>query len=746
MEYQEYLKQKNDKRFKGSSQITDIDLGNQLFDYQEYIVRKALDKGRYAIFADTGLGKTAMFLQWAKNIPGKVLILSPLGPTAQTVREGVKFGVDVVQSRTGNIDAKITVTNYELLDKFDCSEYMGVVLDESSILKNVDGKTRANIENTFDHVPYKLCCTATPAPNDLIEIVNHATFLGIANVKQLRALYFITADSTSYKWRLKKHSEKDFWEFVASWASCIRKPSDLGFDDSGYELPELVNHTHELTSDIEDSQEEGTLFALPAIGLKKQNEAKRQTLTDRCKMVADIVNASDEQWIVWCYRNDESQLLKKLIPKGVEIKGADKPQYKEDSILDFVDGKSSVIISKPSIFGFGLNLQNCHNQIFCGVSHSFEQTYQAVRRSWRYGQDRPVNIHYVLHDTEWDIWNNLKRKEKDFDKMMSKITAHFREHFNVEGFKYETESTKTDNFTAYIGDCMEVIDDIETASIGHTVFSPPFPAMYAYSDSARDVGNTDSVSDIVDNLSYLFSKDKLMRVLMPGRICAIHITQPTVFKSQEGWIGRHDFRGALITMLSGHGWHFQGDITIDKNPQYKAQRTKERGLLFKTLSTDSSMSIPCVPDYMLLFRAPGENIAPIMSGISPKYGDASKGWITQEEWIEWAAPVWYRQFPGSPYKGIMEGDVLNVTNARDEKDERHLCPLQLGVIERAIKLWSNPGETIFSPFMGIGSEGYQALKLKRKYIGIELKRSYYTEACKNLALAEKSGDQLELAV
>lgn len=306
----------------------------------------------------------------------------------------------------------------------------------------------------------------------------------------------------------------------------------------------------------------------------------------------------------------------------------------------------------------------------------------------------------------------------------------------------------------YNGDSCEVIKGIPDNSIGLSVFSPPFPGMYAYSNSPRDIGNCDHVSEMMDHFRFLMPD--LLRATMPGRLCCVHLMQLTAMKSRDGYIGLKDYRGRVIADMEFSGWVFSGEVTIDKNPQVQATRNKERGLLFKTLATDSSLMRMALADYVLQFRKPGENPTPIRAGKSDRY-DNKEGWISEHEWIEWAAPVWYRRvstdgkrevgnYPAKHQAtdGIMETDVLNVSCAREEQDERHLCPLQLGVIERCIKLWSAPGDTVFSPFAGIGSEGYQAIKFNRRFVGIELKESYWRVACGNLAKAEQEVKETSL--
>ena len=325
---------------------------------------------------------------------------------------------------------------------------------------------------------------------------------------------------------------------------------------------------------------------------------------------------------------------------------------------------------------------------------------------------------------------------------------------------YETETKAGKDWTMHLGDAIEIIDGLESESVGLTVTSPPFPGMYAYTNSPRDVGNVTDIQEMIDHFRFLVSPDKLMRIMMPGRSVCIHLTQLTAMKSREGYMGLHDFRGAVIRLMEDEGWHWTGEAAISKNPQIQATRNKEHQLLFRSLATDSSIMRPALPDWLLVFRKPGENPAPIRAGISTRYDNAN-GWITEEDWIKWADGIWwatdlyqeqgisdtaellqYMTWPyystrnGTATYGVRETDVLNVKRARETDDERHLCPLQLGVIERAIKLWSAPHDLILDPFAGVGSTGYKALSLGRRFVGMELKRSYYNSALRNLKDAE----------
>lgn len=322
---------------------------------------------------------------------------------------------------------------------------------------------------------------------------------------------------------------------------------------------------------------------------------------------------------------------------------------------------------------------------------------------------------------------------------------------------YKTGKASGKKWELMLGDSCERIKEIKENSIGLSVFSPPFPGMYAYTNSPRDIGNCKNFDELITHFAYLM-KD-ILAITIPGRMCCVHLTQEPVFKGRDGYVGLRDFRGDVINHMTASGWLYYSEVTIDKNPMLKASRTKEGTLLFKTLAKDSAGSRPALADYLLVFKKDGENPIPIRSGISGKY-DNDDGWISQEEWCEWAAPVWYRAMPKTkneyqPWQGnypsrhqdtdgIRETDVLGTSEAKDQQDEKHLCPLQLGVIERCVKLWSAPGDTVFSPFAGIGSEGYMSVKLNRKFIGIELKDSYFNAACRNLQAAENNVNAADL--
>lgn len=737
------------------------DLNPMLFDFQRDIVRWALRRGRAAIFADCGMGKTPMQLEWAKHVPGRVLILAPLAVSAQTVREGAKFGIPVhyCRKQADSGDCKITITNYEMLEHFDPAFYGGIVLDESSILKSFDGVTRKMIQEFSSNIPFKLACTATPAPNDLIELTNHSEFLNVMSGKEVIALFFKQDGNTTHQWRLKKHATVPFWKWLAAWSVALRKPSDFGYEDGNFILPPCT--ITQITVDAKPM--DGYLIPITASTLQERRSARSASVDGRVATVAGIVaQKPNDQWLIWCDLNKESDALKHAIPDSVEVRGSDSIESKEAALIGFSSGLIRVLITKPSIAGHGMNWQNCANMVFTGLSDSYEQYYQAVRRCWRFGQKRPVNVHVVTCETEGSVKQNIERKERQASEMFDQIVSHMKIHEICKQQERTVMDYKIDNaagngWKLMLGDSCERIKEIDDNSVGLSVFSPPFPGMYAYTNSPRDIGNCKDWSELIAHFSFLMRD--IARITMPGRVCCVHLTQEPVFKGREGYVGIRDFRGDVIRNMEENGWFYFSEVTIDKNPMLKASRTKEGTLLFKTLATDSSGCRPALADYMLIFKKPGENTVPIHAGISEKYGNKN-GWITQEEWCEWAAPVWYRAMPThkneyQPWQGnypsrhqdtdgIRETEVLDTAPAKDQQDEKHLCPLQLGVIERCVKLWSAPGDTVFSPFAGIGSEGYMAIKLRRKFIGCELKESYFRAAVVNLKKAETEAETGEL--
>lgn len=409
MTYQEFIESKRITSQKAG--LTEIPpLHDSLFDYQKKSVEFSLSAGRSALFLDTGLGKTLCQLEWAKHVPGKKLILAPLAVSEPTRREGQRIGLDVYHSKDGNARGEITITNYERAHLFNLSEFTGIVLDESSILKAFMGKTKQWLCESFKQTPYRLCCTATPAPNDNEELGNHSEFLGQISRPEMLARWFIHDSANTADWRLKGHAVESFWKWVATWAVCAGKPSDLGGDDSRHILPPLNIATRIVDVDHTEAHED-MLFRLPALSATEIRGEKKHSLESRVECSVTMAKSHNKPFIVWCETNDESSALAKALGDDcVEVKGSDDVDTKEDRLDSFSLGKVRGIVTKPSIAGFGLNWQHCSHAIFSSVSYSYEQFYQAVRRSWRFGQKNPVRVDVVMAETEMPIWKTIQRK------------------------------------------------------------------------------------------------------------------------------------------------------------------------------------------------------------------------------------------------------------------------------------------------------------------------------------------------
>lgn len=709
----------------------------KLFCFQAKIVRWALSIGRAALFEDCGLGKSLQQLEWARHVLNHtdkpVLIYAPLTIGHQTQKEAAKIGLEVgLVSRAEQIDKPgIYITNYERHHLFDGLELGGLVLDESSILKNATGKIRNAMIEQAQSVPFRLCCTATPAPNDITEISSHAEFLGIKTRTEMLAHWFVhDADG----WRLKGHATRDFYRWLATWSVFLRDPSDIGESAEGYVLPQLdVRAVYVETTAVPD----GFLFQTSELkGVGDRAAVRKSTIHDRIEAAASLIEAEpDRAWVCWTGLNDESEALarrlKHLGERLVQVEGNTSEEDKVDRLERFVDGRATVLITKPRVAGFGLNFQHCARQAFVGIGDSWEQYYQCLRRSYRFGQPESVIAYIVTTTLETAIVENVMKKEEEARKMGDYIIENIGDlERKALGASPQNEvlppgvirTVTGSDWTLHNGDCVEVMaTKVKDETVDLSVYSPPFATLYTYSDNPRDMGNCVNYDQFYEQFGYAIRE--LYRITKAGRLTCVHVAQTTTTLASDGVIGLNDFRGAVIDAYKRAGWVHHREVCIDKCPQAQAIRTHSKALLFVQMKKDRSWSGPALADYILVFRKPGEPAVPIQGG------------LTNEEWIEWARPIWY---------GIRESDTLNVAEARSDKDERHICPLQLGVIKRCVKLWSNPGELVFSPFSGIGSEGYQSLVEGRRFEGAELKTEYFDVALRNLRKAELSRGQQDL--
>lgn len=748
--YQEFLDSKQHKITDCGIKIDRKLIHSMLFDWQKDIVTWAIHKGRCAVFLDTGLGKTFIQLEWARLLGENTLLIAPLSVARQTVREAKKIGLEVNYVRKQadiSGDNKLWITNYEMIEGFDYSTFGAVVLDESSILKSVGGSTRKKLTELCQSVKYRLCCTATPAPNDYIELGNHTEFLGICKQSEMLAMFFINAnkehtivvEGKNYRrkgsnkngteWRLKHHAEQHFFKWLSSWAITMTRPSDLGYKDDGFILPELTITPIFIHSDYKPTDQ---LFFTELHGITDRLKVRKSTLIGKLDNLKRLVDGDSGQWIIWCGLDDESKSAKQLIVGSVEVKGSDNIESKIKALEDFQDGKFQVLITKTKIAGHGMNFQQAHNMIFLGINDSWESYYQSIRREWRYGQQYPVNVYLLLHEVEAEIYQNIMRKDAMAKRLKDSLIEQIKDYEKGElgldtqiKTDYKENTEKGENWTAMLGDSCERLKEIPENSIDLSCYSPPFADLFTYSASERDLGNCRDWSEFFSH--YKFIIQEVLRVTKPGRLTCVHTSDIPAMAQRDGYIGLRDFPGEVIRAYEKEGWIFTGRAFVQKNPQAQAIRIKSKALLFVQLRKDSSDSRPALIDQVLLFKKDGENQVPIKP--------VANGEMDNETWIEWANGIWI---------GIRETDTLQFANARGTEDEKHICPLSLGTIERCVKLWSNPGEMVLTPFGGIGSEAYMALKLKRKATLIELKPEYFKVAVGNMKYADSMANAKDM--
>lgn len=736
-DYTEFLKSKQ-FQYRATGRIVNKDEINPiLFDFQKDIVRWAVKKGRCAIFLDTGLGKTFCQLEWARLIGGKCLVVAPLSVARQTIREAVKIGIMVNFAHDHRaLKDGINITNYELIDNFT-GDVDSIVLDESSILKSVSGKIKRKLIETFRGVRHKLCCTATPAPNDYIEIGNHAHFLEVCTHQEMLAMFFINANKEhtfeidgkllikkgsnagGTEWRIKHHAEEKFFEWMSSWAMFMMKPSDMGYDDDGFILPPL--NIKPIIKEVQGYHQEDSLLFLGLAGIADRAKVREDMVDLKLETIKELIDDPQDQWIIWCGLDKESTAARVMLGDICrEVKGSDSIESKVRDLEDFQDSKYPVLVSKPKICAYGMNFQNANNAIFFGLNDSWETFYQAIRREWRFGQKKTVNVYIVLTSPEVEIYENIKRKELQATRLRAKMIERMKAY--EKGEIMDTEIVKEDytedtvmgeTWTAMRGDSCVRLKGVSDESIDLSVYSPPFMDLFIYSNSERDLGNCRNESQFFEQYSFIVKE--ILRCTKPGRLSCVHTSDVPAMANRDGYIGLKDFPGKVINLHQTLGWTFVGRAFVQKNPQGQAIRTKCKSLLFVQMKKDSSHSRPALIDQILIFKKPGDNAVPVEP--------VKNGELDNETWIRWAHGIW---------TDINETNTLQYYCGRDKDDEKHIAPLQLETIERCIKLYSNPGETVLTPFLGIGSEAFVAVKLMRKAIGIELKESYFKIAIENL--------------
>jgi len=704
-DYLNFLETKRKTFTESGFSISETKLNPLLKDFQKFGVKTALFKGKFAFFFDCGLGKTFCQLEWAKQVSiktkKKVLILAPLAIVEQTKNEAIKFGID--------LDV-FDITNYDQLKNIDCSIYSGVVLDESSILKGKDGKLSSLIIESFKSTPYKLCCTATPSPNDHMELGQHSEFLGGMSYLEMLAMFFVHDGGETSKWRLRKHAQDNFWKYISGWSIAIDNPSSLGFNSEGYNLPEIEYIEHVIKVDNLSEN----LFGDVAVSATELHKDLNRSFDARIEKTLELVNSNNNQWIVWGLKNQETDTLSKLLENSINIQGSDSPDYKAKHLNGFANNDFKTLITKTSIASFGMNYQQCNQMVFMSYDFKFEAFYQAVRRCYRFGQKNKVSVHILIPESQVNVRNTILEKERQhFERIkeMSRYSAETNYKKAKSKVKIMNKEIKTDQYHLINGDCVQETAKLPDNCADIVVFSPPFAELYVYSDKEEDMGNVSDYKQFEEHFKYLIPE--LKRVLKSGRMCAIHCMDLPIQKGKEGYIGLRDFSGMLIDWFQSHDFIYHSKVTLWKNPVTEMQRTKALGLLHKTIKKDSIMSRVGIPDYVLFFRNDGENETPI----THQDKDSSKmDYLPVDLWQKYASPVWY---------DIDYSRTLQYRSGRDGNDEKHICPLQLDTIERILHLYSNEGETVFSPFGGIGSEGFSAIKMNRKSISIELKESYF---------------------
>lgn len=763
-------------------EVTTKSLNKKLFEFQKFIVQKALRYGRYAIFGECGTGKTPMQLEWANKIvefsDGWVLILCPLAVKGQTILEGKKFRIYVQDYFEAedvgdlvNCTKGILIANYEQIDNINVSMFKGIVLDESSILKNFTGIIKRKIIAAFKNTPYKLCCTATPAPNDLNEIGNHSEFLGILDAQDMRSKWFIR-DEGMNNYRLKGHAKTDFFAWISSWATMLVNPADIGFAKEGkkFKLPKLNLIEKQIQTEHRDN---GKLYNDISISATTFQKELRITKVDRLSEVVKLVKRSKENFIIWVSQDEEADYLMARLPKKQtrEVRGSHSAASKEKNLLDFAKGEYRILVTKRKIAQFGLNFQNCHNQVFPSLDFSFEGLYQAIRRSYRFGQKHDVNAYIFTTDTMQNVVNNINIKEKNFIEMQTEMNKNINEQKYGLKDQYDFKEVRNDSMWLMKGDSTIEWNRIENNSIDFMIFSPPFSSLFTYSNYIHDMGNNESHADFFRQYKYLL--DELYRTLKPGRLMACHTKNLGVYKNSSGFTGMYDFTGDHTKAVLAAGFKLHCVVTIWTDPVLEMQRTKTQRLLYKQVTSDSTYSGTGMQETIHIFRkwdGDEDNWTPVTS--------LNKNNFPLDDWQQWASPA-YREsllsyekhdlvkalltlkaenfrlkfganagLPESWYDDvwydIKRTDVLNNREGTAQGDEKHIAPLQLEVIRRLVMMFSNRGEKVATCFGGIGSEPYVSLQEGRYAIACELKDSYFDVMVSNCKKILAQQQQLSL--
>lgn len=782
-------------------------LAPHLFDFQAWIVRRALTRERFALFSLTGTGKTAMQLEWARQVTkihgGRTLIVAPLGVCAQTVREATKFyggrfevadltdrarldewlatGKGVGITNYEKIDSAARTTRYEQAARWPVD---AVILDESSMLRSF-GPRKFAVQAAFDGCRWKLACSATPAPNQRTEFAQHAVFLGqVRSTTEYLTAYFVNRDGD---WQPKPHGYEAWVANLAGWAVFLRDPARWGFTGMTGQMPGLeevfpdITLTHEQAGEAREWEagDQPSLFGATPGGITSRTkmaqiangfileggELQRTIPSAKPQWIADLVNGphAADRVIVWVKYRYEGEQLARLIPDAMELNGATARPRRDAAIEAFAAGRDDaprVLVAMQQMFSHGLNLQSCRVQVFSTQDDNFEARFQAIRRSYRFGQSERVVVYTPLTPLDRAACDNTLAKAAAFeadsraleDSMVSRLRPRDTSERIVMSATpaVELDRQEGQSWTLVHGDCLAHMPTMADGSVDLAVFSPPFAALYAYSKELGDMGNTRADAEF--RLQWRWFAERLLRVMRPGRIVAVHCKEIIRFANSHGHRHAYDFPAELRQGMEDAGFYYHRRITIAKNPQLEATRNKETSLLHVTAIRDAADSYPQTGEYLMVFAAPGKNPEPIvhtrevhtferhttwMNSIwpepsTPAEGEAEMWAADAQAWLD----AYHPDRHGAAWNGIRETDVLNAALGKETAEEKHVCPLQLGLIERVVELWSNPGELVFTPFGGIGSELVTAIKLGRRAYGVELKRSYFDTAARICAATE----------
>lgn len=730
-----------------------------LHEYQRFAVTFAVARQRAALFLECGLGKTSISLAWVEHVRGDkpAMICAPLAALHEFENERAKFYPDAPLRlvATADVDAWLAapegvalVTHHAFTRDRDLSALGAFVLDESSILKSGAGAIAQSLARSVRSIPNRLALSATPAPNDPTEYAQHAVFLGyMRSDAEFRARFFVRDGKD---WRVKGHAKEALPKWLSRFALWMRDPAVYGMPCRALPGQEPPLRVVALASGEHGLDVETDLFGAPAVALTmSQRSTIRNTLyqdDERTTRAVQLCRGAPS--IVWAMRNEHADKLERALRasglKVAQIAGTTPDEDRVEAVRAFQAGELDALVSKPKVIGHGVNLQRAERMIFAGYDESYEALHQAIRRAHRQGRTGADLEVYVLASPEEEPvltalrakaerWReDSERQEKEFARALAGDLEAYHQGLTMTIQADEAErlpEARTEHYWLQHGDSIERMGTMEAESVDLAVFSPPFSSLFTYSSESADMGNCSDQATEEFNLHFAHFSDRLFRIMKPGRVVCLHLAQLVAFRARHGRKGIRDFRGDVVRVMEAAGFHYYGEFVIPKNPQAVAIRTKSERLQFSQFKRDSLESSPALNDYVLEFRKPGVQSVPVQNDVS------------NEEWIRWASGVW---------DDIRETDVLSYQSARGEEDEKHICPLQLPVIERCVRLWSNPGEVVFTPFLGIGSEVYTAIRQRRVGWGVELKAEYFRQAIRNAERAvsetHHQGDLLTAAV